>query len=254
MLRNLLLVIFISSVFLTGKVPAQSKDVHFSVEIPSIEQEASSVWRTINEISFFEQQSYSVNLPEHKLIDDLVQKSKRGEFGSDDYPAIYQLIESEIFDSRHYESAFEIVTNQAVLINSMINELNDKKSNWDWEFKSFKHYKVVLTLYGSGGSYNPDYGVITLFTNEQGHFKKYENPANTIIHEIVHIGIEESIVQNLELPHGTKERVVDHIVFLMFSDVLTDYLIQEMGNTRLDEHLNTVDDISKLHLILQNQS
>ncbi len=67
---------------------------NFSVRIPTIEQEATSIWRTINDIEFLEKQGYRINLPENDLIQSLILKSKNGEFGNDDFPEIYNLLEA----------------------------------------------------------------------------------------------------------------------------------------------------------------
>jgi hypothetical protein len=62
-------------------------------------------------------------------------------------------------------------------------------------------------LYGLGGRYNLSTATVTLLTTE--FLKK---PASeTILHEIVHIGIEETIVNKYRLSHWEKERLVDLI-------------------------------------------
>lgn len=53
------------------------------VQIPTIEQEASSIWRTINDIDFLESQGYRIHLPKDSLINTLVEKSKNVKFGND---------------------------------------------------------------------------------------------------------------------------------------------------------------------------
>lgn len=126
----------------------------------------------------------------------------------------------------------------------MIEELS--KNNWDWGFKEFKTYQINLTLYGPGGSYNPDEGSILIYTNPSGNFKNYQNPANTIIHEIVHIGIESSIISKYDIPHALKERIVDKIVFLNFNEKLPHYKIQEMGDNSIDSYLQAKEDIQYL--------
>ena len=46
---------------------------------------------------------------------------------------------------------------------------------------------INLTLYGPGGSYNPQEGSIILMITKEGTFKQSLDPAETIVHEIVHI-------------------------------------------------------------------
>ncbi|MEM1002713.1 MAG: hypothetical protein AAGH46_08695 [Bacteroidota bacterium] len=116
----------------------------------------------------------------------------------------------------------------------------------------FDIYEVVFTLYGTGGSYDPDTGRITLLTNMNGDFVKYQNPAYTIIHEISHMGMEYSLVRRYEIPHGLKERMVDSFVYLMFQRDLPGYEIQDMGDKTLNNYLNQKKDIKTLDLIISN--
>lgn len=200
-----------------------------SVTIPTVHQEATSIWRTINDIKFFQQQGYTVALPEDEVIDALITKSQRGEFGNEDFTVIYELLEEKIYRAEAYVQASEKVLAEQDLLEQAISELERKSSAWEWPFKVYNQYSIVFTRYGSGGSYNPENGNITLLTNEEGRFKKYDNPAHTIIHEIVHLGMEASIVQRFELSHQSKERLVDQVVVLLFGDLLTTYQVQEMG-------------------------
>lgn len=243
----LLIVVFVA---VSVSCKSQTPTSRIKVVQPTVEQEATSIWRTINDIAFFEEQGYTINLPEDSLIDALVVKSKNGTFGNDDYPAILTLVETKVFDQKNYEHAIQKVQDQTDLINSLLSEIDAERANWDWDFKMFDTYKVVFTLYGTGGSYDPDEGKITLLTNKDGGFMKYENPANTIIHEITHMGMEYSLVRKYNLSHGMKERLVDSFVSLMFQDRLPEYQIQNMGNEALDEHLKTSNNISSLNAIL----
>lgn len=243
----LILVGFTISISCTSQPPVNS----LSVSVPTIEQEATSVWRTINDIVFLESQGYEVALPTHTLVDSLVQKSKQGAFGNDDYDSIYQLLESGLYKEADYQAAKEKVLAEVPLINTIIQDIDAAKTNWDWEFKRFDIYDIVFTLYGSGGSYDPETGVVTLFTTSDGIFKRYDNPANTIIHEIAHIGMQESIVQAYNLPHGLKERVVDKFVYLLFQEQLPQYEVQQMGDAKLDNYLQDKTNIEHLGSIIR---
>jgi len=222
-----------------------------SISIPSIEEEATSIWRTINDIKFFESQGYRINLPENDLIQSLKEKSKNGNFGNEDYPQIYNVLEESVYAKSNYEPALKKVQAQKQLINELVDDLYKSKETWDWRFKPFENYKVVFTLYGTGGSYNPDSGMVTLFTTPEGKFMNYEEPANTIIHEIIHMGIEESIVQKYNLSHGVKERIVDIIVSILFKDSLPNYKIQNMGDAKIDKFLRNKKDLKELDSVIK---
>ncbi|MEL6943045.1 MAG: hypothetical protein AAFO82_10275, partial [Bacteroidota bacterium] len=221
------------------------------VEIPTIEQEATSIWRTINDIEFLEGQGYNIHLPEHAVIDSLIEKSKNKTFGNSDFESIYTLLESGVYSKSTYEAAFEKVNLQKELINSLVTRLKHTRDQWKWKFKTFEAYKIVFTLYGTGGSYDPDLGIVTLFTNKDGRFMNYDSPANTILHEIVHMGIEESIVQKFNLSHGLKERIVDTITYLLFKEELPDYRIQQMGDPKIDQYLSNIDDLGRLSILIK---
>ncbi|MFK7771411.1 MAG: hypothetical protein AB8F94_04695 [Saprospiraceae bacterium] len=221
------------------------------VMVPTIEQEATSIWRTINDIDFLKKQGYKINLPENDLIQSLIEKSENGKFGNEDFPEIYNLLESNVYKKNNYQLALKKVMSQKKLINNLINQLYDSKKNWNWEFKTFENYNVVFTLYGTGGSYDPDLGTITLFTTIEGDFMNYDKPTNTIIHEIIHMGIEQSIVQKYNLAHGMKERIVDIITYTMFKDFLPEYSIQKMGDPKIDKYLKEKKDIGNLDSIIK---
>lgn len=230
---------------------SQNPESTVVISIPTIEQEASSIWRTINDIAFLEGQGYTIHLPEDDVIDSLILKSKDGIFGNDDFQLIYQVLESDIYKKESYQTAFERVDAQEKLLATLLQQLSAAKKTWQWDFQTFESYEIVFTLYGTGGSYDPETGRITLFTNPQGDFMKYDNPVNTIIHEIIHMGIEQSIVQRYQLNHGLKERLVDTIVYLLFGELLPEYKIQDMGDTQLDVYLQDQADLQQLPAILE---
>ncbi|MEM1322723.1 MAG: hypothetical protein AAGG75_20830 [Bacteroidota bacterium] len=248
-MKNILLFSLVTLLYQSCTLQAQTD--HLSIAVPTVEQEASSIWRTINDVNFLEGQGYQIHLPEEDLISTLIAQSKNGQFGNNDFPAIYNLLASKVYNAKDYERALKKVNAEKDLINRLVQQLKETQKTWDWEFKLFDNYKVLFTLYGTGGSYDPDSGTVTLFTTTEGQFMKYSHPANTIVHEIVHMGIEHSIVQKYQLPHGLKERIVDTIVSILFKEYLPDYKIQNMGDTAIDQLLRDKEDLSTLDSIIQ---
>ncbi len=222
-----------------------------AVSAPSIEQEATSIWRTINDIEFLEGQGYKINLPEDSLIDTLISKSKSGQFGNDNFREVYTLLERNIYQEVNYKAALDKVNNQEELLKTLMLQLRRAKESWKWDFELLPSYDVIFTLYGTGGSYDPDHGRVVLFTTLEGGFMRYKDPANTIIHEIVHLGIETSIVQKYKLSHRLKEKIVDKIVFLLFAELLPEYRMQDMGSTEIDEYLKQKEDLVDLESIVE---
>ena len=107
---SLLMVVFIACMLNGQFLRAQPQ---ISIQVPSIQQEATSIWRTIHDIRFFEQQGYQVNLPQGALIDSLVHKAKQGAFGNQDFSSIYGLLEAGAYNATDYDAAVAKV----VLIN-----------------------------------------------------------------------------------------------------------------------------------------
>lgn len=250
-MRTIFLCLLLTRLMVGFSAFAQPSTSKLSVNIPTVQQEATSVWRTINDIVFLEHLGYAINLPKAPLIDSLIRKSKEGTFGNDDYSLIYQLLEAEIYNEEDYKVAFEKVQKEYPLLQDILQQIETAKVAWDWEFKLYEQYDVVFTLYGSGGSYNPSTGMITLFTTKEGAFKNYESPANTIVHEIAHLGMEASLVEKYRLAHTFKERLVDQFVYVLFQEKLPNYSIQNMGDTRIEEYLKNKKDIAQLPTILE---
>ncbi len=219
-----------------------------SVNIPTVEMETEYVWRTIQDIAFFEENNYQISLPNGTLIEGLKAKAKLGTLTDTDYEELEKFMKKNVYRESDYKKGYEKITNELDLINKMVNEI--EQSNFNWIFKTFNTYHVNLTLYGPGGSYNPDEGSILIFTTPQGQFKSYDNPANTVIHEITHIGIEEAIITKYNVPHALKERIVDTFVSLNFKQYLPDYRIQDMGEYRIDPYLTVKSNLENLDQIV----
>ena len=235
-------------VILLTSCQSKSQD-RISINIPSAKTEAKYIWRTIQDINFFEKNNYQVSLPNGNLIEQLKQKAKSVTLDSTDYERLEKFMEDSVYNPSAYQKGYEKIQNQQGLMNQMISQIDASK--FTWGFKTFNTYQVNLTLYGPGGSYNPDEGSILIYTTPNGSFKNYENPANTIIHEVVHIGIEASIVSKYAVPHALKERIVDTFVSLHFGQYLPEYKVQNMGDTRTDVYLQKVSDFNNLDKIIE---
>ncbi len=234
-----------------GSAQAQESDsFYIDLSIPTADQETDYMWRTIRDISFFDEFGYSLSLPEGEIIESLKKKSRENTLSDDDYRELLLFMKKKVYKKSDYDEGYKKVSTAIPLLESFLEEIKNTERNWD--FKLFETYRVVLTLYGPGGSYNPDDGSILLYTTKNGDFKQYKNPANTIIHEITHIGMEESIILRYQLPHGVKERIVDTFVSLNFQSQLPDYRIQNMGNTEIDSLFSTKEDLYNLEEVIQS--
>ena len=228
------------------KIQYQNK---IQVNIPTADFETDYIWRTIQDISFFEKHNYEISLPKGRYIELLKIKAKENSLSKNDYENLKAFIKDSVYKKSDYEQGYQKIESQRKLINTMISKIT--KSNYNWDFKKFNTYQINLTLYGPGGSYNSDEGSVLIYTTPNGTFKQYDNPANTIIHEITHIGIESSIVAKFKVPHPLKERIVDTFVFLNFANYLSSYKIQDLGDNRLDAYLKTKKSLKHLNSFVE---
>lgn len=219
------------------------------IEIPSVDEEIEYVWRTLQDIPFITKHGYELSLPEHPMMESLIEKAKRSELTRKDRDSLDRLMRNNIYNRKLYELAYAKIKSRQAHINQLINRLDRLDKNWNYQ--SFETYQVRLTFYGPGGSFDPSNGSILIFATPGGAFKQYKDPACTIIHEVVHIGIEESIVSQLSVPHALKERVVDRIVEMNFKEELPEYRVQNMGYAEFDGYLRDLSDFKELNKVLK---
>ncbi|MEO1262877.1 MAG: hypothetical protein AAFZ15_28980 [Bacteroidota bacterium] len=248
-MKNTIKILFLIYLFAGLQIIAFCQN-RIELTIPTAAEETEYVWRTIRDISFFEKFNYQVNLPKGKLIIDLINRSKANNLNDHDYKSLQQYLQDSIYKKSDYKAGYQKIAEQEKLINELINKINKCKKNW--KFREFQTYRIHLTLYGSGGSYNPDDGSIIIFTTPEGQFKSYQNPANTIIHEVTHIGMEASIMQQYNVPHAMKERIIDQFVLIHFGNALPSYRLQDLGDNRIDQYLKKKSDFKNLHLIIEH--
>lgn len=211
---------------------------------PTAQAEAQYVWRTVCDMNFFDKNGYNVALPQHPYLDKIVAMVRQQQLPNSAYDSLQVVMEHSIFDSQKYQKGIEQVIAAIPIIEKALERMKEYAPLWN--FKIFAQYQLNLTLYGPGGSYDCNNGSILLQTTAEGKFKMYSNPAYTIIHEMVHIGIEQPIVQKYQLPHAIKEQIVDLFVEKHFKDLLPEYRKQPMGNQKVEELLQTKDDFKNL--------
>ena len=219
------------------------------VIIPSVEAETEYVWRTIRDIPFFEKHNYQLSLPKGALIESLKEKSRSNELNESDYLSLAAFMKTRVYNKLNYKKGFDAIVASKSLVNRMIKEFEELEK--DWDYKIFEKYKIQLTLYGPGGSYDPDTGEILIYTTKDGNFKQYKDPSNTLIHEINHIGTQASIMNKYNVSHPLKERIIDHLVMINFKQYLPDYKIQSFGDARIDDFLNQKADLKELDKIIE---
>lgn len=147
---------------------------------------------TLQKYQWFKEQRYRINLPEK-----IKAAMERGEVVGDEDVA--RAVEENALLAQ-YQEAVEHIQHELA---PMLEKFSSNLETLGGEVQP--SYDVYLTKYGVGGSYfwpnkvvlNIDYGRI--------------NSWKTVIHEIVHLSIEDKI-QAYKIPHWVKERLVDLII------------------------------------------
>ncbi len=182
-----------------------SQKSELSIEY-SIESEISRIKNTIERISWYKKNGYSLErLSFPKSLDKDMIFSSEAIFTDDN---IREAVISEFNNDSYKKVADSLKNKWGDLIDEF--EVNLKKSNLQIQPK----YRIVLTEYGMGGSYNmPDF----VFLNIKSKEGDVQRIFITLIHEIIHLSIEDLIQKN-KLSQWQKERIVDLTLSAFFPD------------------------------------
>lgn len=178
----------------------------------------------LNNLDFYIQNNYDLSLPNHP-------KFQRA---GGDTKELAEIFKSEVYDPYFYTAGRDSLERARPAIVQTFSVLHSL--NTSWGFKIFPQYEIMLTRYGPGGSYRANTGQIIMLTNANGTFK-LTNPVHTAIHEIIHIGIEEILVQEYKLTHWEKERLVDLMCTRLFPDLLLGYKQQPIDDKQIDSYV-----------------
>ncbi|MFH1473094.1 MAG: hypothetical protein ABIF06_01625 [bacterium] len=178
-----------------------------------IENEIDRVTNTLKKLPWYRERGYSesfarlpLNITEGSTLED-----------------IRSVVTSE-FSGQRYKEYKDHVEVEWKKISSEIMKLKEISN-----FNLNNQYSLLLTKYGSGGSYDSRQGLIV----SNIEFRSKDEIMGTIIHELVHIGIQHLIDKN-NVKHWYKERLVDLMVDKLFPN------IKKMQNIK--EDISIVDD------------
>lgn len=159
-------------------------------------------------------------------------------------PTLFPIFEKEVYDQIFFQKGIQALESQREVIQQVFPVFH--KWHDSWGFRFFPQYSTTLTRYGPGGSYLEDEGRIIMMTRADGSFKR-SSPRHTVIHEMVHLGIEEAVVKRFGLTQMEKERLVDKICSTQFADLLRDYQLQSKGDSRIDSYVTkeTLENLPK---------
>ena len=173
----------------------------------------------VSQMGFFRANGYQVALPSHTDFD------ADGEFGS------LERFRDVVYREAAFRPALDVLAEGRSVLQGAL----------DWfvkirgidGFRVFDNYSVEITLYGPGGSYDPSSGGIVLFATEDGRFRG-GGGVHTIVHEMMHLAVEEGFVQKYGLSHWEKERLVDLLTKRELGHLLPGYQLQAQGVEALD--------------------
>ncbi len=206
---------------------------------PSAQDEVNRIWADLQRIDWFDQYGYKPVFPSDPAIQPIIQKARDKRLENRDLENLSRIFTDGIYNHGDYEKGYVAVVASFRTVEKALPSFQPYSDKWG--FKIFSNYKVRLTLYGMGGSYNYRDGEIILLTNRDGKFQRGFNPSETIIHEAVHIGVEEAIIQRYSIDQPVKERIVDKFVLDHFLALVPGYVPQSVGDPSIDKYLTGAD-------------
>ncbi len=215
----------------------------FTPKIPTVEQEFERVWYVMTARDFFEKYGYKVVIPEHSYFSELWSRPLNEV--AEQKSTAERIFSHEIYDPMFYAPAVSMVEqcNEALAHSGpVLAEMHRL-----WGFRLFPIYTVLLTRYGTNGSYFSDTGTIQIRYNADGQMGRID-PVSTLMHEVVHCGIEDEVVLKYQLSHSEKERLVDLLMQLCLQPFLpTPYTLQPLGDAAIDAWITagTINDLPK---------
>lgn len=213
------------------------------VHAQTADEEFQYLMNVLGKMDFYNQHGYKIPIPDHPFFLNI--SNNLDLLKSLDTEEARNIFTKEVYNPAFFENGLKTVNKNIELVEKAIKKMEKWKN---WKFKLFPTYQVKLTAYGPGGSYDFNHGNIIMKTKESGEFGRV--PYHTIIHEIIHIGIEESVVKKFELTHVEKEGLVDSICANYFDDILIDYRVQNLGDKKVF-NLITKDNIMELPKIIE---
>lgn len=206
-------------------------------------EEFEYLMRCLGKMDFYKQYGYKIPIPNHPFFLNI--SNNLNLLKSIDIKEAKNIFKTNVYNLQFFKNGIKRINKDIETVEKTIKRMEEWK---DWKFKIFPKYEVILTAYGPGGSYDFNKGKIIIRTNKNGDFCRI--PYHTIIHEIVHIGIEESIVKKFGLTHAEKESLIDSICTNYFGDLLIGYKVQNLGDKKVF-NLISKDNIMELPRIIK---
>ena len=221
-----------------------NQSIKIIIRAQTSDEEFDYLMKVLSKMNFYNEHGYKIPIPEHPFFLDISKNLDL--LDSLDMEKARAIFKTEVYNPQFFEKGVETIKKDIAIVEKAIKKMEQWKN---WKFKLFPKYEVRLTAYGPGGSYNFNEGNIIMKTKKSGEFIR-RVPCHTIVHEIIHIGIEESVVKKFELTHVEKEGLVDSICANYFDDILIDYRVQNLGDKKVFD-LIAKDNIMELPEIIK---
>lgn len=185
----------------------------------------------IGKLGWYCQNNYPTDiLPEGEMLEEMKLSVQKGEKEDIFTQKFFKRVTEEYYDEIFFKQVDTLINSKIPCIARICADFSKLETNWG--FKVLDTYELDLTYGGPGGSYNPYKGKVILRMPKHPSFQQIEtkNWERLIVHEMLHIGIEENIVKAFNLSQNEKERVVD----LMTRYFTKDPYMQDRGDKLMD--------------------
>lgn len=189
------------------------------------EFEIARVKRFVSNFQWYVENGYNISLPDTitgESTEVEIETQVKNQFNDEVYTKFLSELQTEW---QKFSARFEKVKAEASII------FNNR-------------YIVVLTRYGTGGSF--DHNLSEVILKIEG--RTPQSALSTLVHEMVHIAIHEYI-QKFEVNHWRKERLVDLIVEHYFPSLRPMQAIREditIVDTAFKEHFPNIENITRI--------
>lgn len=225
--------------FLVPKEVSQQVSVaipQVDYRIETAEESFNTVMTCIETLPWLRKYGYHVVLPQEQEFQKLYENPQ----AIIDKDKLKRIFETQIYDKFSLKQALPTFLQTKDTVKQALKKFAVLNKNWG--FVLLSHYEIIVTPFGIEGFYekwDDKVRILLLSKNLLGlGFGKLELSAS-IIHEMVHIGIDTIIVEKYGLTHWQKERLVDVICMLYLKDVMPYYtpdaLREKNGDRRIDE-------------------
>ncbi|HEU64281.1 MAG: hypothetical protein KR126chlam4_00411 [Candidatus Anoxychlamydiales bacterium] len=222
----------------------QNENTKIIIRPESKEEGFNDLKYFINNLKSYKKNGYKITLPNSISLKNLYNNPNLLSKNEQLYRSIFY---KKIYDLSLYLKDFK----EIFLAQNILEKAAEKLQilNKNWGFKIFEKYEIVLSLSGSDVRYNIEKKQIFYLATPKD-LKKTIPCYETIIHEMVHIGIDQIIVGKYNLNHLEKERLVDLICMIYLKDLLPNYTEQDIKDNPIDEFIDENSILDNLPLAI----